>query len=80
MLFAAALAVAAYMQPHEELAVEPPPPLQVMPSDAVDAASAAEMPASNASSVDAVVGAPVVLKSASTVFAVPVAPASKTAP
>lgn len=80
VLFAAALAVAAYMQPHEELAVEPPPPLQVMPSDAVDAASAAEMPASNASSVDAVVGAPAVLKSASAVFAVPVAPASKTAP
>lgn len=80
VLFAAALAVAAYMQPHEELAVEPPPPLQVMPSDAVDAASAAELPASNASSVDAVVGAPVVLKSASAVFAVPVAPASKTAP
>jgi len=54
-LFAAALAVAAYMQPQEEPAVEPAPPLQVVPQEAADAASAAESPASNASSVEAVV-------------------------
>ena len=55
-LFAAALAVAAYMQPQDESAAEPAPPLQVVPSEAADAASAAEAPASNASaSVEAVV-------------------------
>lgn len=48
-LFAAALAVAAYMQPQDESAAEPAPPLQVVPSEAADAASAAEAPASNAS-------------------------------
>jgi len=46
-LFAAALAVAAYMQPQEEPATEPAPPLQVVPSEAVDAASAADVPASS---------------------------------
>lgn len=45
-LFAAALAVAAYMQPQEEPAAEPAPPLQVVPSEAVDAASAADASAS----------------------------------
>ena len=55
-LFAAALAVAAYMQPQDESAAEPAPPLQVVPSEAADAASAAEAPASNASaSIEAVV-------------------------
>ena len=46
-LFAAALAVAAYMQPREEPASEPAPPLQVVPSeDAASAASAADVSAS----------------------------------
>jgi len=40
-LFAAALAVAAYMQPKEEEVAEPAPPLQAVPSDAVDPASVA---------------------------------------
>jgi len=51
VLFAAALAVAAYMQPKDEPAVEAAPPLQVLPADVVDpasAASAADMPASSA--------------------------------
>jgi hypothetical protein len=48
--------VAAYMQPQDESAAEPAPPLQVVPSEAADAASAAEAPASNASaSIEAVV-------------------------
>ena len=41
-LFAAALAVAAYMQPKEEAPAEAAPPLQVVPSDADAAASAAD--------------------------------------
>jgi transcriptional regulator with XRE-family HTH domain len=41
-LFATALAVAAYMQPQDETVAEPAPPLQVLPSEAVDAASAAD--------------------------------------
>jgi cytoskeleton protein RodZ len=49
-LFAAALAVAAYMQPKEEPVAEPAPPLQVVPSEADAAASAAEVSASSASS------------------------------
>lgn len=53
-LFAAALAVAAYMQPKDEPVADAPPPLQVVPSEAADAASAAEAPASNASAADAV--------------------------
>jgi hypothetical protein len=48
-LFAAALAVAAYMQPKEEAPVEPAPPLQVVPSEPDAAASAAEAAASAAS-------------------------------
>jgi transcriptional regulator with XRE-family HTH domain len=49
-LFAAALAVAAYMQPKDEPVAEPVPPLQVVPSEADAAASAAEVSASSASS------------------------------
>ncbi len=68
-LFAAALAVAAYMQPKDEPAVEVAPPLQVLPADVTDpasAASAADVPASSAevlalpASATAVVGAAVV--------------------
>ncbi len=50
-LFASALAVAAYMQPQDESAAEAAPPLQVLPADVADsasAASAADMPASSA--------------------------------
>lgn len=50
-LFAAALAVAAYMQPKDEPVAETPPPIQVLPPDAADsasAASAADVPASSA--------------------------------
>lgn len=49
--FAAALAIAAYMQPKDELAAEAAPPLQVLPADLTEAASAAssaEVPASSA--------------------------------
>ena len=48
-LFAAALAVAAYLQPHEEPTSEPVPPLLVMPS---------EEPASGASAAEASASAP----------------------
>jgi cytoskeleton protein RodZ len=68
-LFAAALAVAAYMQPKDEPAVEAAPPIQVLPADAAalaSDASAADVPASSAevvalpASATAVVGAAVV--------------------
>jgi len=52
-LFVAALAVAAYMQPQDEEVSDPAPPLQVVPSDAVDpasVASASEITASAAES------------------------------
>ncbi len=50
-LFAAALAVAAYMQPQDESDAEAAPPLQALPSEVADpasAASAADTPASSA--------------------------------
>ena len=50
-LFAAALAVAAYMQPKEDAPIEAAPPLQAVPSEAEAAASAAEASASSASAV-----------------------------
>lgn len=83
-LFAAALAVAAYMQPQDEPAAEPAPPLQVVPSEATDAASAAEAQASSASaSVEAVVvpttQKPASLVSAPVAVATP-APAASKAP
>ena len=43
-LFVAALAVAAYLQPKDELPTEPVPALQVVPSDISDPASAASVP------------------------------------
>jgi transcriptional regulator with XRE-family HTH domain len=52
-LFAAALAVAAYLQPQDE-PVEPAPPLQTMPTDATDAASAASASDASASAADVV--------------------------
>jgi transcriptional regulator with XRE-family HTH domain len=50
-LFAAALAVAAYMQPKEEPISEPAPPLQVVPSEADASASAAEPGSSSPAAV-----------------------------
>jgi cytoskeleton protein RodZ len=65
-LFAAALGVAAYMQPKEEPLAEPEPPLQVVPSEADAAASAAEASASSASAAASAesVAAPVIQKAA----------------
>jgi len=74
-LFAAALAVAAYMQPQDEPAAEPEPPLQVVPSEATDAASAAEAQASSASASVETVVVPAAQKPASLVSA-PVAVAT----
>jgi transcriptional regulator with XRE-family HTH domain len=50
-LFAAALAVAAYMQPKEEPISEPAPPLQVVPSEADASASVAEPGSSSPAAV-----------------------------
>ena len=79
-LFAAALAVAAYMQPKEEPVTEPAPPLQVIPTEADAAASAAEASASSASAAaSAEPAAPVAQKAASvsvTSASAPVASAS----
>jgi transcriptional regulator with XRE-family HTH domain len=57
-LFVAALGVAAYMHQQEEPATEPPPPLQVLPTEAEPAASAAESEASNASAASDRVAVP----------------------
>ena len=87
-LFAAALAVAAYMQPKDEPAVEAAPPLQVLPADVTDpasAASAADVPASSAevlalpASATAVVGAAVVNVQKPSSSAAPVSSASRVA-
>lgn len=73
-LFAAALAVAAFMQPDELPASEPAPPLQVLPSEeAASVASAADVPASEP--VEAASGAAAVQKPGSAA----VAPASASA-
>ncbi len=56
VLLAVALALGAYFQPHDEpVASEPVPPIQVLPSEAVDPASAASAADSVASSADAAV-------------------------
>ena len=55
LLFAAALAVAAYMQPKDEPVTETPPPIQVLPTEVADPASAASGADSSASSAEAVV-------------------------
>jgi transcriptional regulator with XRE-family HTH domain len=54
-LFAAALAVAAYMQPKDEPVAETPPPIQVLPTEVTDPASAASGAESTASSAEAMV-------------------------
>lgn len=72
-LLGVALAVGTYFQPHEEPVAEPAPPIQVLPADAIDpasAASAADAPASGAE----VVAAPVSV--ASVPATVPQKPAS----
>lgn len=85
-LFAAALAVAAYLQPKEEAPVEAAPPLQVVPSEADSTASAAETAASSAASAasEPVVAPAVAQKPASTAMvpasaAVPAASAASKA-
>jgi cytoskeleton protein RodZ len=87
-LFTAALAVAAYMQPKDEPALEAAPPLQVLPADVADpasAASAADVPASSAevlalpTSATAVVGAAVVNVQKTASSAAPVSSASRVA-
>ena len=81
VLLAVALALGAYFQPQDEpVAAEPVPPIQVLPTDAVDPASAASAADSVASSAEVAViqaSAPVAVmpqKPASTVSAI-VAPA-----
>jgi len=54
-LFAAALGVAAYMQPQDETVVEAAPPIQALPADVVDPASSASSADLPASSADVVV-------------------------
>jgi hypothetical protein len=56
-LFAAALAVAAYMQPKDEPAVEIAPPLQVLPAEITEPASAASAADLTASAAE-VLGSP----------------------
>jgi cytoskeleton protein RodZ len=76
-LFVAALAVAAYMQPQDEPVVETAPPLQALPielADPASAASGADLPASSAD----VVALPASATSA--VVAVPIANVQKQAP
>lgn len=55
LLLGIALAVGVYFQPTEEAVVEPPPPLQVLPADAVDPASAASAAEESASSSEVVI-------------------------
>lgn len=69
-LFTAALGVAAYMQPTDEPITDTAPPLQVLLSEAVDAASAADM---SASSVMDGGGAPAPQKPASVAASAPLA-------
>jgi cytoskeleton protein RodZ len=77
-LFGAALAIAALMRPDTEpMATEPPPPLQVVPSEASDAASAASAALdvasaseASASAAKSVASAPVPAASAASASAV----------
>lgn len=77
-LFAAALGVAAYMQPQDEPVVEAAPPIQALPADVVDpasSASAADVPASPAD----VVALPASASSSAAVVGVAVANVPKQA-
>lgn len=58
VLFASALGVVAYLQPQEEPVTEPAPPVQVLPADAQEPASAPETVASEVVSVTASAPAP----------------------
>lgn len=82
VLFAVALAVAAYLQPKEEPPVEAAPPVQVLPGETTDPASAASAAISASSSdVAAVVGSvSVVARSASPAVALPATSAASKAP
>jgi transcriptional regulator with XRE-family HTH domain len=75
-LFGMALAVAAYMQPQEEEAAEPAPPLQVIPAENVDPASAASSADSTASAAEAAL----VSASAAQMTAKPASSAASKAP
>lgn len=85
VLLAVALALGAYFQPQEEpVAAEPAPPIQVLPTEAVDPASAASAADATASSADDAViqaSAPLVVasqKPASAVSTTTVAPVVST--
>jgi hypothetical protein len=86
VLLAVAFALGAYFQPQEEpVAAEPAPPIQVLPTEAVDpasAASAADVAASSAEVAVIQASAPLAVvsqKPASTVSATTVAPIVSTA-
>lgn len=79
VLFAAALAVAAYLQPQEEPVVESAPPIQVLPVDATDPASAASAAEAPASVADAVASAPFVAPASAQKPVVPVASSPRVA-
>ena len=91
-LLGLALALSAYFQPKEEPVTEPAPPIQVLPADVVDPASAASAADATASVADVVaapasaasVSAPVAQKPASTpaknsTAVVPAAPSTSSA-
>ena len=63
-LLGLALALATYFQPEEDPVAEPAPPIQVLPADAVDPASAADAPASVAEAAAAPASATSVAASA----------------
>ncbi len=80
-LLGLALALAAYFRPQEEPVTEPAPPIQVLPADVVDpasAASATDAPASAAEVVAAPASAASVMRAASS--PVVAAPAASKAP
>jgi len=85
ILLGIAFAVAAYLRPNEEPVPEPAPPIQVLPADVVDpasAASAADVAASSAEVAVIQASAPLAVvsqKPASTVSATTVAPIVSTA-
>ena len=74
VLFAVALAAAAYLQPKEDSSIEAAPPVQVLPNDATDPASAASAGESVASGVE--VATPASAASATSVSVAPVVAAS----
>ena len=82
-LFAAALAVAAYMQPQDEPDAEAAPPLQALPAEVADPASAASAADAPASSAEVVVlpasAAPAVVASAQKLAPTPAASAPRVA-